>query len=66
MVSHPDQTPGRITAAAELLRTEALELEQQFNRRYPQFVQEGRITHLLGLNSKIRLLRHLANQIETV
>lgn len=66
MVSRPDAGPGRIAAAVELLRTEALELEQEFNRRYPRFVQEARITQLLGLNSKIRLLRHLAAQIEAI
>lgn len=58
--------PNRVIAAVELLRTEAFELEQAFNLRYPVLVQEGRITNLLGLSHRIRLLRHLANQIESI
>lgn len=58
--------PNRVIAAIELLKAEAFELEQQFNARYPAFVQEGRITNLLSLSNKIRLLRHLADQIETI
>lgn len=58
--------PNRVIAAVELLRTEAAHLEDEFNQRYPRFVQEGRITNLLGLSNRIRLLRHLADQIETV
>lgn len=60
------QREGRIVAAVDLLRAEAFELEQQFNQRYPQFVQEGRITSLMGLSNRIHLLRHLATQIETI
>lgn len=60
------QREGRIVAAVDLLRAEAFELEQQFNQRYPQFVQEGRITSLMGLSNQIHLLRHLATQIETI
>lgn len=60
------QREGRIVAAVDLLRAEAFELEQQFNHRYPQFVQEGRITSLMGLSNRIHLLRHLATQIETI
>jgi hypothetical protein len=58
--------PNRVIAAVELLKAEAFELEQQFNYRYPVLVQEGRITNLLGMSHRIRLLRHLANQIETI
>lgn len=58
--------PNRVIAAVELLKAEAYELEQDFNRRYPRFVQEGRISNLLGLSNRIRLLRHLANQIESI
>lgn len=60
------QREGRIVAAVDLLRAEAFELEQQFNQRYPKFVQEGRITSLMGLSNRIHLLRHLATQIETI
>lgn len=60
------QREGRIVAAVDLLRAEAFELEQQFNQRYPKFVQEGRITCLMGLSNRIHLLRHLATQIETI
>jgi hypothetical protein len=58
--------PNRVIAAVELLKAEAFELEQDFNRRYPQLVTEGRITNLLGLSHRIRLLRHIANQIESI
>lgn len=58
--------PNRVIAAVELLKAEAFELELEFNQRYPRFVQEGRITQLLSLSNRIRLLRHLANQIETI
>lgn len=58
--------PNRVIAAVELLKAEAFELELEFNQRFPRFVQEGRITQLLGLSNRIRLLRHLANQIETI
>lgn len=58
--------PNRVIAAVELLKAEAFELEQDFNRRYPLLVTDGRITQLLGLSHRIRLLRHLANQIESI
>lgn len=58
--------PNRVIAACELLRTEAFELEQQFNDRFPRFVQEGRISGLLSLSNKIQLLRHLAAQLESI
>lgn len=58
--------PNRLIAAVELLRTEALELEQRFNERYPVFVQEGRVLSLLTLSSRIALIRHLAHQIEAI
>jgi hypothetical protein len=58
--------PNRVIAAVELLKAEAFELEQQFNHRYPVLVQEGRITNLLGMSHRIRLLRHIANQIESI
>jgi len=58
--------PNRLIAAAELLRAEAHDLEQQFNERYPQFVQEARITRLMGLSNRIHLIRHLASQLESI
>ena len=58
--------PNRVISAVEMLKAEAFELEQQFNERYPRLVQDGRITALLGLSHRIRLLRHLANQLETI
>lgn len=58
--------PSRLIAAIELLRTEAHELEQQFNERYPRFVQEARFTGLLQLSNRIQLLRHLATQLESI
>lgn len=58
--------PNRLIAAAELLRAEAHDLEQQFNQRYPVFVQEARISRLLGLSNRIALIRHLAGQLESI
>lgn len=58
--------PNRLIAAAELLRAEAHDLEQQFNQRYPQFVQEARISRLMGLSNRISLIRHLASQLESI
>lgn len=58
--------PNRLIAAVELLKAEAFDLEQQFNQRYPQFVQEARISRLMGLSNRIHLLRHLAQQIESI
>lgn len=58
--------PNRLIAAAELLRSEAQDLEQQFNSRYPEFVREARITRLMGLSNRIHLIRHLASQIESI
>ena len=58
--------PNRLIAAIELLRAEAYDLEQQFNERYPQFVQEARITRLMGLSNRIHLIRHLAQQLESI
>lgn len=58
--------PNRLIAAIELLRAEAYDLEQQFNERYPQFVQEARITRLMGLHNRIHLIRHLASQLESI
>ena len=58
--------PNRVIAAIELLRDEAYDLEQQFNERYPQFVQEARITRLMGLSNRIHLIRHLASQLESI
>lgn len=58
--------PSRVMAAVELLRHEAVELEREFNERYPVFVQEARITRLMGLSNRIHLLRHMANQLESI
>lgn len=58
--------PNRLIAAVELLRSEAQDLEQQFNSRYPEFVREARITRLMGLSNRIHLIRHLASQIESI
>lgn len=58
--------PSRLVAAIELLRAEARDLERQFNERYPQFVQEARITRLMGLSNRIHLIRHLASQLESI
>ena len=58
--------PNRLIAAIELLRAEAYDLEQQFTERYPQFVQEARITRLMGLSNRIHLIRHLASQLESI
>jgi hypothetical protein len=58
--------PNRLIAAIELLRAEAYDLEQQFTKRYPQFVQEARITRLMGLSNRIHLIRHLASQLESI
>lgn len=58
--------PNRLIAAVELLRSEAQDLEQQFNSRYPEFVREARITRLMGLSNRIHLIRHLASQIEAI
>jgi hypothetical protein len=58
--------PNRIIAAVELLRAEALDLEQQFNDRYPRFVQEARFTALLTMSNRIQLLRHLCQQLESI
>lgn len=60
------QREGRILKAVDLLKAEACHLEEEFNRRFPVFVQEGRVTALLGLSNRIHLLRHLAAQIETI
>lgn len=62
MASHPDPS-NRLLQAVEALRAEADELQAQFNNRYPQMVQEGRFTALLGLSNRIGLLRHLADTI---
>lgn len=58
--------PNRLIAAVELLRAEAYDLEQQFNSRYPEFVREARITRLMGLSNRIHLIRHMANQLESI
>jgi hypothetical protein len=50
----------------DLLQAEAVSLEEAFNDRYPAFVQQGRITALLGLSNRIQLLRHMANQLESI
>lgn len=58
--------PNRLIAAVELLKAEAFDLEQQFNQRYPEYVREARITRLMGLSNRIHLIRHLANQLESI
>lgn len=57
---------SRILQAVDLLKAEACDLEHEFNLRFPVFVQEGRVTALLGLSNRIHLLRHLAAQIESI
>lgn len=57
---------SRILQAVDLLKAEASDLEHEFNMRFPVFVQEGRVTALLGLSHRIHLLRHLAAQIESI
>lgn len=58
--------PDRIRAAADLLRAEAHQLENEFNNRYGTFVQEARITRLLGLSNRIHILRHMAQQLDAI
>lgn len=59
-------TSKRVVQAVDLLKAEAVSLEEAFNDRYPAFVQQGRITALLGLSNRIQLLRHMANQLESI
>lgn len=58
--------PNRLIAAVELLKAEAFDLEEQFNSRYPEYMREARITRLMGLSNRIHLIRHLANQLESI
>lgn len=58
--------PDRIRSAADLLRAEAHQLETEFNKRYSVFVQEARISRLMGLSNRIHLLRHMAQLLETI
>jgi hypothetical protein len=62
----PPRPRPSIIQAVDLIRSEALSLEEQFNQRYPRMVQEGRITALLSLSNRIQLLRHIATQLESI
>lgn len=57
---------NRLRAAIEALRDEADDLQQAFNDRYPELVQQGRVTALLGISNRIGLLRHMADQIAAI
>lgn len=57
---------NRLRAAIEALRDEADDLQEEFNNRYPELVQQGRVTALLGISSRISLLRHMADQIAAI
>lgn len=57
---------SRILQAVDLLKAEAAELEQHFNRSYPRMVQEARFSGLLTLSNRIALLKHTATQLEAI
>lgn len=62
----PRHSSERIIQAVDLLKAEACDLEEAFNRRYPRMVQDGHITALLGMSNRIQLLRHMALQLESI
>lgn len=57
---------SRILQAVDLLKAEACELEERFNRSYPRMVQEARFSSLLTISNRIALLKHTATQLEAI